>query len=337
MKIVVVYGSPCSGKSTYVHKKMGSGDVVYDYDSILAAITTNDVHSTGKSEAHDIVLNLRDSFIKKTQQKEASGIAYVITQYPTDHLKKILPDNTEYILIESTQKDCLQRLKNDDTRQDKEGWAEIINRWFSAHGKEVKGMQIEVRGDGVHISGYVNATEKKSRPVVTPHGKVIEEIEPHVFERAISRAGDISVTLDHDKTHIYASTGDGTLELYEDSIGLHADVQITDPDLIELARKGKIRGWSFGMYNVQDELEQRAEDLPLRKIKSLDIDHVSLIAKKTPIYSATSVEVRAGEEIDLEIRAMEEKPRVTEMLEKKMTSPSFDNTAFWRRVEAIKK
>ena len=39
-------------------------------------------------------------------------------------------------------------------------------------------MKIEIRADGAHISGYVNVTEKKSRPVVTPHGKVVEEIEP---------------------------------------------------------------------------------------------------------------------------------------------------------------
>ena len=49
-------------------------------------------------------------------------------------------------------------------------------------------MKIEIRADGAHISGYVNATEKKSRPVVTPRGKVVEEIEPRAFERAIERA-----------------------------------------------------------------------------------------------------------------------------------------------------
>ena len=59
-------------------------------------------------------------------------------------------------------------------------------------------MQIELRADGAHISGYVNVTEKKSRPVITPHGKVIEEIEPRAFERAINRAGNITLTVDHD-------------------------------------------------------------------------------------------------------------------------------------------
>ena len=122
-------------------------------------------------------------------------------------------------------------------------------------------MNIEIRADGAHISGYVNVTEKKSRPVITPHGKVIEEVEPRAFEQALSRAGNINVTVDHDNTHVYASTDEGTLKLYEDNIGLHADVLITDETLIGLAKKGKIRGWSFGMYNVQDELEQRAVKL----------------------------------------------------------------------------
>ncbi|MCD7859577.1 MAG: HK97 family phage prohead protease [Firmicutes bacterium] len=76
-------------------------------------------------------------------------------------------------------------------------------------------MQIEIRSDGAHISGYVNATEKKSRPVITPHGKVVEEVEPGAFQAAIDRGGNITVNLDHDSTHVYASTEAGTLKLYE--------------------------------------------------------------------------------------------------------------------------
>lgn len=190
-------------------------------------------------------------------------------------------------------------------------------------------MEIEIRADGAHISGYVNVTGKKSRPVITPHGKVIEEIEPRAFEQAIARAGDISLTVDHNASHVYASTNEGTLQLYEDEIGLHADVLITDETLIGLAKKGKIKGWSFGMYNVQDELESRAEGLPLRKIKALDLDHLTLVVKKSPCYSATSVEVRAESEVELEMRAMEFTPKITQAV------PEFDNSAYHARVEAI--
>lgn len=75
-------------------------------------------------------------------------------------------------------------------------------------------MQLEYRADGAHISGYVNVTEKKSRPVMTPHGRVVEEIEPRAFEEAIHRAGNITLTVDHDSGHVYAETQKGTLKLY---------------------------------------------------------------------------------------------------------------------------
>ena len=198
-------------------------------------------------------------------------------------------------------------------------------------------MKIEIRTDGAHLSGYVNVTEKKSRPVITPHGKVVEEIEPRAFEAALNRAGNITVTVDHDDTHIYASTNEGTLRLYEDSIGLHADVLITDENLINLAKQGKIKGWSFGMYNVKDEIEPRADDLPLRKIKALDLDHVTLVVRKNPVYSATSIEIRADTEVDIETRTSEDTPQITEIEPKKPEHPSFDNSVFRRRVDAVKK
>lgn len=194
-------------------------------------------------------------------------------------------------------------------------------------------MNIEIRAEGARITGYVNVTEKKSRPVITPRGKVIEEIEPRAFAEAISRAGNITVTVDHDKSHIYASTDDGTVTLKEDAIGLHADVLIKDRDLIELAKKGKIRGWSFGMYNVKDSMEERADDLPIRHIKELDLDHLTLVVKKCPIYSATSVELRAGADIELETRASLDEPTLSGAA---LHTPAFDNSEFRGRIAALK-
>ncbi len=172
-------------------------------------------------------------------------------------------------------------------------------------------MNIEVRADGLHISGYVNVTGKLSRPVVTPRGKVLETIEERAFDEAIRKNGDITVQLDHDAGHAYARTSDGTLKLREDAIGLHANVLITDETVIEMARKGKIRGWSFGMYNVQDEMESRGEDeLPIRHVKGLLLDHISLIKDKVPCYAATSVEYRADEAVDIEQRALDIAPEL---------------------------
>jgi len=194
-------------------------------------------------------------------------------------------------------------------------------------------MKIEIRADGAHISGYVNATEKKSNPVITPHGKVIEVIEPRAFEQALERAENIPMTKDHNSEIVVAETRAGNLSLHEDNIGLHYEAIITDEQTIQEARAGKIKGLSFGMFNVVDDLQQRADDLPLRHIKALDLDHITLVVNKSPVYSATSVEVRADETIDIEERANEQK--ITIKIEKEKTK--FDNSQYRERLNSLTK
>ena len=173
-------------------------------------------------------------------------------------------------------------------------------------------MKIENRADGLHISGYVNVTGKLSHPVITPHGKVLETIEERAFAKALEKSGDIYVSVDHDSGNAYAHTSDGTLELHEDAIGLHANVLITDPTVIGMAKNGKIKGWSFGMYNVIDDLEQRAEGLPIRHVKDFVLDHITLVKGKNPCYSATSVEYRAENEVNIECRSLAITPEYSE-------------------------
>lgn len=167
-------------------------------------------------------------------------------------------------------------------------------------------MRVEVRSDGVHISGYVNVPGRASRPVITPHGRVIETIEQGAFKVALTKAGDeLRMLMDHNSARQLASVADGTLTAREDAIGLYAEATVTDPEVIAAAKKHELRGWSFNMRNVQDELEQRAEGLPLRKVKSFDMSEISLILHAVPCYSATSVEVRAdGSDADTELRAL---------------------------------
>ena len=173
-------------------------------------------------------------------------------------------------------------------------------------------LNIEIRGDGAHICGYVNATEKKSRPGVTPRGRVIEETEPRAFQAAIDRAENVIMTKDHEALPILAETRAGTLKLWEDDIGLYADAVVSDPETVAEARAGKIKGWSFGMRNVADSVEERPEGLPLRKVTALDLDHITLVVRKNPVYSATSVEVRAEGEVETEIRSAEDTVQIRE-------------------------
>lgn len=164
-------------------------------------------------------------------------------------------------------------------------------------------MRAELRADGLHISGYVNVPGRESRPVMTPYGRVIEVIEQRAFAKAIERADNIQMLLDHDHNRELASTQANTLTVTEDAVGLRAESIVTDPEVIEGAKTGKLRGWSFDIKNPVDSLEQRAEGLPIRHITDLDMSEVSLIMNKIPVYSSTSIEVRADTEEAVEYRA----------------------------------
>lgn len=162
-------------------------------------------------------------------------------------------------------------------------------------------IKAEIRADGLHIYGYVNVPGRESRPVITPRGRVIEVIEQRAFERALAKASKLDLMVDHERT--VASTTEGTLEAEEDAVGLRAHAVVTDSEVIDAARAGKLKGWSFNMYQVQDEIEERAGKLPLRKVKDFLMSEITLVINKLPVYSSTSIEVRAEGEEEIERRA----------------------------------
>ena len=190
-------------------------------------------------------------------------------------------------------------------------------------------MYIRVNKDSVDIEGYVNAVERLSKPLKDRLGSFVERVKVGAFQRALDRADDVRILLNHDWEKDLGGIKDGNLELNEDAIGLHADVLITDPTVIEIAKKGKIKGWSFGMYNVEDELEQRADELPIRHVKGLELDHISLVAGQTPVYSATSVECRADTEICIETRSLDIVP--------KLSIEKIDYSEYKERIEKLMK
>lgn len=172
-------------------------------------------------------------------------------------------------------------------------------------------MKAELRADGLHISGYVNVPGRQSRPVMTKRGKVIEVIEQRAFQKAIdSAANGVRMLLDHNPDRVLASTTDKSLNAFEDEIGLRAEALVTDPEVIAGAKAGKLRGWSFNMRNIVDTVEERAGELPLRHVQSFDMDEITLVMHRMPCYSATSIEIRADEEEDVEERASVEEIRV---------------------------
>lgn len=182
-------------------------------------------------------------------------------------------------------------------------------------------MDIEIRADGtLHIEGYVNAVERDSRTVICPEcGKCVEQIRAGAFGEALRAAKNVDILLNHDRKRKLGSTSEGTLSLYEDSIGLRASADIRDADVISEARAGKLRGWSFGFKKLASEIESRANTIPRRIVTSMALNEVSLIDDRyTPCYAGTSIELRAdGETDEHELRSNEEEVHFSEVSEDK--------------------
>lgn len=158
-------------------------------------------------------------------------------------------------------------------------------------------MEIRIRNDSVEIDGYVNSVERKSRPLHSRMGKFVERICKGAFKRSLERGEDVRLLLNHDPNKDLGGVKDGNLELTEDNIGLRARATITDPEVIQKARNGELRGWSFGFMDRDVENKRDEDGYFLRNVRDLDLKEVSLLDRtKTPAYDGTLVAVRADEE-----------------------------------------
>lgn len=157
-------------------------------------------------------------------------------------------------------------------------------------------MNIRVTKNSVELDGYVNAVERLSKPLKDRLGSFVERVKVGAFKRALERADDVRILLNHDWTRDLGGIKDGNLELYEDAIGLHARATITDKEVVEQAKRGELRGWSFGF--TDRDVEQGEENgLTVRNVKDLDLYEVSLINRsRVPAYDGTLVAVRSADD-----------------------------------------
>ena len=153
-------------------------------------------------------------------------------------------------------------------------------------------MEIRVREDSVEITGYVNAIERNSKPLMSRVGQFIERICKGAFKKALKRNDDVHILLNHDWNRDLGSTKKGNLELEEDNIGLRVRACITDKDVVQKARNGELVGWSFGFQDreVENTIEK---GMPYRAVKDLDLAEVSILDRtKTPAYDGTLIMAR---------------------------------------------
>lgn len=193
-------------------------------------------------------------------------------------------------------------------------------------------MRVEIRNNSIIIDGYVNAVARDSRLIPDVKGSFREQIVPKAFQRALEKAENVDILLNHDKNRKLGSTTEGTLELFEDNIGLRAIATITDAEVIEKAKRNELRGWSFGFYSVKDRWEDIEEGVQRRYVEDLELTEVSIVDNtKVPAYSATSIETRENEEVLTETRSLDSIVKIADNTNK------IDNSKYKEEIKSLKR
>jgi predicted kinase len=138
-RVYIVYGSPLSGKSTYVKDSANKGDLIMDIDSIWQCISGCDRYvKPGKVKA--VVFAVRDSILECIRYRRGKWVnAYVIGGYPLlgERQRKVKELGAEEIYISATKEQCLERLEVESnghgSKRDLNEWKEYIDDWWNKY------------------------------------------------------------------------------------------------------------------------------------------------------------------------------------------------------------
>lgn len=132
MKIVVVYGAPMSGKTTYVRNAMTEYDLVFDYDALIHAMTSTK-YQQHNDNAHTLVMSMRDKMIDHAKQSD-NGVLYIVTTFLSYKLMSEVDThfNTQYKRMDTSLDECKKRIHDSD-RPNKEHVMQVIHEWYGKY------------------------------------------------------------------------------------------------------------------------------------------------------------------------------------------------------------
>ena len=144
--VKVIWGPPASGKSTYVRERKGDNDLIFDFDFLMEDLSGLDIYDRNDSLIEYLV-NFRSLIIDRLNTESRLDTAWLIVSYPSDELREKLDAlGAEYVLMDTDQETCRQRIIDDDLRKDKAEWLKVLDEWFEKHEADQE-SRIPQRGD----------------------------------------------------------------------------------------------------------------------------------------------------------------------------------------------
>ena len=135
--VYVVYGAPCSGKTSFVRDNMEQGDLIIDIDNIWQCISGCDRYIK-PARLNSNVFVLRDNLIEQVRYRSGKWLtAWIVGGYPLTAERERLCKSlgAREIFIDTTRDECLKRLHDaaaNDGR-DVDEWTRYISDWFDKY------------------------------------------------------------------------------------------------------------------------------------------------------------------------------------------------------------
>ena len=128
--VYLVYGSPLSGKSTFVHDNANAGDLIVDMDNIWQCISGCDRY-VKPNRLRTNAFDIRNLLIDSVRMRKGNWLnAYVIGGYPliSERERLIKSLGAREIFIDTPKEECIERAKT----RPKE-YLEYIDDWWDKY------------------------------------------------------------------------------------------------------------------------------------------------------------------------------------------------------------
>lgn len=133
--VYLVYGSPLSGKNTFVKDNMDAGDCIVDIDNIWQSISGCDRYIK-PNRLRSCVFNIRNHMIDMVRMRQGKWLnAWIIGGYPLiserERLCKAL--GAREIFIDTPREKCIERLHANPEGRDILEWEKYIAEWWERY------------------------------------------------------------------------------------------------------------------------------------------------------------------------------------------------------------
>ena len=131
-QVFIVYGSPLSGKSTFVHDNKNDGDLVVDINNIWHCISGCNRY-VKPNRLKSCAFAIRDSMLDMVRIRQGKWLnAWIIGGYPlsSERERLIKSLGARKIFVDTPKKTCLERLQNISDGRDLVEWEKYISDWW---------------------------------------------------------------------------------------------------------------------------------------------------------------------------------------------------------------